>query len=254
MAKLALSATIVARNEELKIKKCLSSIAPLVDEIIFIHDGKCEDTTLEIAKEYTDRIFTRDYVGEAEPHRKFAIAQARHNWILQIDADEFLTKEMAKILPRLVKNKNISGYSFRWNVSYADEKPRYNHKLALYQKDHIRLFHGIPHEVVSLEGKIKPLDNIELGHNRTRSREKTRHNTQQWPIIHGKYLEEYKFRRFPSLLLPFGYLFYPLLGTIISLFRGTIALTEIFSCFDYHLRLWHSFSRHRLKRVLGKRQ
>jgi glycosyltransferase involved in cell wall biosynthesis len=253
MTKLPISATIVARNEERKIKRCLSSIAPLVSEIIFIHDGKCEDLTIDIARGYTERIFIRDYVGEAEPHRKFAISKARHNWILQIDADEFLTAQMAKLLPRLVKTKGISGYGFRWNVSYSDERPRYNHKLALYQKDHIRLFHGIPHEVVSLNGKVKILDSIELGHNRTRSREKTHHNTRQWPIIHGRYLEEYKFRRFPTILLPLGYLFYPLLGTIISLFRRTIALKEAFGCLDYHIRLWHSFTQHRLKRLFGKK-
>ena len=254
MTRLPISATIVARNEERKIKRCLSSIAPSVSEIIFVHDGKCEDTTLEIARNYTDKIFIRDYVGEAEPHRKFAISRARHNWILQIDADEFLTKPMARIIPRLIKDKNISGYSFRWNVSYTDEKPRYNNKLALYQKGSIRLFHGIPHEVVSLDGRIKVLNSIELGHNRTRSREKTTHNTRQWPIIHGKYLEEYKFRRFPALLLPLGYIFYPLTGTAVSLLRGTISLKESSGCFDYHLRLWHSFSLHRLKRIKGKNQ
>ena len=252
MAKLAISAAIVARNEERKIERCLSSIVKVVSEIIFIHDGKCDDLTIEIARRYTNKIFIRDYVGEAEPHRKFAISKARHNWILQLDADEFLTKPMAKILPQLIKNMDISGYSFRWNSSYTDEKPLYNNKLALYQKSSIRLFHGIPHEVVSLAGRIKALNSIELGHNRTRSREKTYHNTKRWPIIQGRYLEEYKFQNLPAFLLPLGYLFYPLLGAIISLFRGTLALKDVFGNFDYHLRVWHSFSRYRLKSIRGR--
>jgi len=159
---------------------------------------------------------------------------------------------MIKIIPDLIKKDDVSGYMFRWNVSYADEKPRFNHKLALYQKNKIKLFYGIPHEVVSLTGEVVTLKNIELGHNRTRSSQKTRHNSYEWPKIHGEYLERYKFRRIPQILLPFGYLIYPLLSTLASLLKGTIAARDFFGCFDYHLRLWHSFYLHRIGKKAGK--
>ncbi len=247
-----ISATIVARNEETKIGACLQSIRKVADEIIFVHDGNCEDSTLKIAGKYGCKIFVRPYVGEAEPHRRFAIAKASNNWILQIDADEFLTTPLASRIPALVADSSVSGYRFRWNVSYTDEKPRYNPKLILYRKDKIRLFYGIPHEVVSLSGKIVTIDSLELGHNRTRSAQKTHHNTKQWPRIHGKYMEKYKFRNIPFFLLPFGYLFYPLLSTIVSLIRGTTYIKDAPGCFDYHFRLWHSFFTARLARLADK--
>jgi glycosyltransferase involved in cell wall biosynthesis len=247
--KLPISATIVARNEEQKIERCLSSLSPLVDEIVFVHDGRCEDTTLEIARQHSCRIFIRDYVGEAEPHRRFAIGQCRNTWILQIDADEYLTGSLQEALPGLIASRSVSGYRFLWNVSYSDVPKRYNMKLALYRKDRIRKFHGIPHEVVAMEGKIQDRKELELGHDRTRTRQKTEHNANEWPRIHGRYLERYKFRRLPSLMLAPGYLMYPILGTGLSLVRGTIAAREIPACFDYHLKLWDSFSKERRKRL-----
>lgn len=243
-----ISATIVARNEEQKIGKCLSSIKPVVDEIIFIHDGKCEDSTLQIARRFTKEVFVREYVGEAEPHRRFAIEQASHDWILQIDADEYLTPELAENIPSLIKDDSVSGYKFKWNVSYAGDKPHFNPKLILYRKSKIGQFHGIPHEVVGVSGKIVTLSGLELGHNRTRSRQKVEHNTKEWPKIHGRYLEEHKYRAYPTFLLPLGYLFYPLLGTSISLLRGTLSLRDVLGNLDYHCRVWRSFSEHRLER------
>jgi glycosyltransferase involved in cell wall biosynthesis len=252
MGKLPISATIVARNEEQKIARCLKSLTKLVDEIIFIHDGRCADSTLKIVRKYTKRISVRPYVGEAEPHRKFAISQANHSWILQIDADEYLTLGLAEALPKLIKDQEISGYRFRWNVSYQGEKPRYNQKLSLYKKDRIKQFYGIPHEVVTLTGRILSLEDIELGHDRTKSRIKTLHDTREWPKIHGKYLEEYKFRNLPDFILPIGYVFYPLLSTGLSIIKQTISPKEAFGCFDYHFRLWHSFCLHRYKRKGGR--
>jgi len=91
-----ISACVVARNEERLIGRCLASFADLVDEIVFVHDGECEDRTLEIAKEYGCRIFERPLRGHADASKVFAFAQTRHEWILGVDADEFLSEGLAR--------------------------------------------------------------------------------------------------------------------------------------------------------------
>lgn len=45
----SISACLVVRNEEAVIERCLESLAGVVDEIVLVHDGECEDRTLEIA-------------------------------------------------------------------------------------------------------------------------------------------------------------------------------------------------------------
>ena len=77
-----ISACLVVYNEEKIIKNCLASIKDAVDEIIVVHDGECIDKTLEICKSYTNKIFIKQHIGEAEPHRPFGFKQATGDWIL----------------------------------------------------------------------------------------------------------------------------------------------------------------------------
>lgn len=108
------SACIVIKNEGKLLSRCLSSIKDAVDEIILVHDGPCSDNSLEIAKKYKAKIFIRPIVGVAEPHRPFSYTKASGDWILQIDADEYLSERAQKELPKLILEKNIDAYSFAW--------------------------------------------------------------------------------------------------------------------------------------------
>jgi glycosyltransferase involved in cell wall biosynthesis len=56
-----------------------------------------DDKTVEIAKEYTEKIYFFERVGYVEPARQFALEKATHEWILVVDADE--------LVPLKLKNK-----------------------------------------------------------------------------------------------------------------------------------------------------
>src|ERR1051325_4634117 len=79
------SAIIVCFNEEDNIRACLESVA-WCDEIVVV-DARSEDRTLDIVREFTDRIFVRDWPGYRE-QKQFALDQARLEWVLNLDADE----------------------------------------------------------------------------------------------------------------------------------------------------------------------
>ena len=87
-----ISACLVVHNEEKVIRRCLDSIKNVVDEIIVVHDGPCTDKTMEIAREYGAKIYEQPFNGEAEKHRPFSYRMTSGAWILQIDADEYLSK------------------------------------------------------------------------------------------------------------------------------------------------------------------
>jgi glycosyltransferase involved in cell wall biosynthesis len=151
-----ISACLVLHNEEKLIRRCLASIKDVVDEIIVVHDGKSQDKTLEICQEYGAKIFVRDYIGEAEPHRPFSFKQAKHEWILQIDADEFLSQSLRQNIKELILNKEVAGYEFFWPIWDGEKKisSSWPHKRCLYRKKAIS-FLGIPHFVVEINGITK---------------------------------------------------------------------------------------------------
>jgi glycosyltransferase involved in cell wall biosynthesis len=144
----SVSACLVARHEEAVIERCLASLDGVVDEIVFVHDGECEDRTLEIAERHGCRIFVRPLVGHAEASTVFAYQQARGEWILSLDADEYLSDQLRQGLGELTRNREINGYELlwpRWNGErYITEKGPY--KLALFRRASLHLvglIHGI---------------------------------------------------------------------------------------------------------------
>lgn len=157
VAKNSISACLVVHNEEKLIRRCLESIKDVVDEIIVIHDGPCGDKTLKIARKYTNNIFVYPFVGVAEPHRVFGYKKAIGNWILSIDADEFLSEELRKNLRKLVKTKGADAYTFIWPI-WRPEKKKYltknsPHKWALFRKSKM-YFLGFPNQHPFTYGKL----------------------------------------------------------------------------------------------------
>lgn len=87
---MSVSVVMIVKNEESVLARCLDSVRE-ADEIVICDTGST-DRTLEIARQYTDKVFT-DYVWEDHfaNARNHAKAKATGEWILSIDADEYLT-------------------------------------------------------------------------------------------------------------------------------------------------------------------
>ena len=62
LVKEKISVFIICMNEERIIEKCLSQATKIADEIILVDSGST-DSTLEIAKNYTDKVFHQDWLG-----------------------------------------------------------------------------------------------------------------------------------------------------------------------------------------------
>ncbi len=88
-----ISAVIVAHNEEKKIADCLRSL-DFVDEIVVVLD-KCTDGTKAIVQNFTNKIIEGSWKIEGA-RRNVAVSAATGDWILEIDADERISKELAQ--------------------------------------------------------------------------------------------------------------------------------------------------------------
>ena len=88
----ALSALVVARNEEAQLADCLARLG-FADELVVVLD-RCTDRSREIASQFADRIV--EGAWEREGARRHAgIDACRGDWILEVDADERVGPELA---------------------------------------------------------------------------------------------------------------------------------------------------------------
>lgn len=185
-----ISACLVTYNEEKVIGQCLSSLKGLVSEIIVVHDGQCSDRTIEIAKEYTDKVFVRAHVGVADEHRPFAMNQATGEWILRIDPDEFFDSVDIDKIRLLTTNDKVDGYIFKWEMWNGTKAVYFKglEKFCLFRKKSSH-FIGIPHQVDAVDGKIERV-NITLHHrppyNNIAWKSFLKKN-KSWIPVHAKY-------------------------------------------------------------------
>jgi glycosyltransferase involved in cell wall biosynthesis len=115
-----ISALIVARNEETKIRNTLESLS-FTDEIIVILD-RSNDGTLKICKAYTSKIFKGSWLSEGE-RRNFGIKKCNYDWILEVDADEIISKSLAKEIKSNLRNNSINDFHYIKLLNYVGEKP-----------------------------------------------------------------------------------------------------------------------------------
>jgi glycosyltransferase involved in cell wall biosynthesis len=160
----SISACLVLRNEEAVVERCLASLDGVVDEIVVVHDGECEDATLEIAERLGCRIYVRPLVGHAEASTVFAYEQARGEWIVSIDADEYLSDALRDGLHELVRAEDVNGYELLWRMwdgeRYITENGPY--KLALFRRRHVHLL-GMIHGVEQVDAPVRRVQ-LQLEH------------------------------------------------------------------------------------------
>tara|TARA_B100000242_G_C43018596_1_gene473879 strand:+ start:374 stop:1132 length:759 start_codon:yes stop_codon:yes gene_type:complete len=113
-----ISALVIARNEEKNIIKCLESLK-FADEIIVVLD-RSSDRTEEYSKIYTKKTFSGNWEFEGD-RRNFGITKCSHEWILEIDADEIISKQLAKEI-KIKINQNKYDYFYIKLINYIYKK------------------------------------------------------------------------------------------------------------------------------------
>lgn len=98
-----ISVCIITKNEVENLKKCLEALKPYPFEIVVTDTGS-EDDSLKVARQYTDRVYEFEWIGDFSAARNFCVSQASHNTILSLDTDEFIRPFDWEALQEAVEN------------------------------------------------------------------------------------------------------------------------------------------------------
>ena len=160
-----ISSIIIAKNEELNIKRCIESQLKCIDEIIVIVDEESDDKTLEIVKSYPEvKCSVKKWQGYAKT-KQYAVSLTSNDWILWIDADEELTTGLSKEITEY-KNKSpeYTAYSFprkafflgRW-IKHSGWYP--GRVTRIFNKNRAEFDEKDVHENLIVHGQIGELNN-----------------------------------------------------------------------------------------------
>jgi len=155
-----ISAAIICFNEEPNIRECLKSVS-WCDEIVVVDSGST-DRTVEIAREFTDRVHHRPWPGYVEQVR-FAMEQTTGEWIFCLDADERCTSELREELLREIPNAaSLAGFEVPRHVEYLGRWIRHggwypDWKLRIVRRGHARCEGREPHYGLKPEGPTRRL-------------------------------------------------------------------------------------------------
>ena len=155
-----ISATIITHNEAANIARAIRSL-DCADEILVVDSGST-DATVKIASELGARTIIHRWEGFAA-QKSFAVAQASHEWILSLDADEELNEDArAAIRDWKQSAPPVGAYRFarraqylgRW-ILHSGWYPDW--KIRLFDRSKARWVGDYVHESVVAEGPVETM-------------------------------------------------------------------------------------------------
>lgn len=151
-----LSVVVLTKNEEDRIKACLESVK-WADEIIVVDNGS-QDNTLQVAKEYTDKIFKVN-LHDFAAWRNFAVEKTSGDWMLFIDPDERVLLPLKKEIEALISFSDFSAYAIsRKNIIFGTEvkyRPFWpDWVIRLLKKSDFDSWLGKVHEYPKFRGEL----------------------------------------------------------------------------------------------------
>ncbi len=155
-----LSAVLITLNAAGQLEPCLRSLA-FCDEIVVIDSGSTDDTVY-LAERHGARVIQSEWRGYG-PQKQFAVSQAKHDWVLCIDADERVSEALQKSIVTALGAQLFHAYRFarcnRFMGRYLRHGEGYpDRSLRLFDRRHARWSDDPVHEKVVTEVSIGLLD------------------------------------------------------------------------------------------------
>ena len=153
------SAVIITLNAATQLAPCLQSVA-FADEILVVDCGS-DDDTLMLAEKYRARVVHQDWLGYGA-QKQFAITQARHDWVLCLDADERVSEPLHAAIEMALTSPAAQGFEIarrnrflgRW-LKHGEGYPDWS--LRLFHRGHGHWSNDSVHEKVALDSAVARL-------------------------------------------------------------------------------------------------
>jgi glycosyltransferase involved in cell wall biosynthesis len=148
-----LSAVIITFNEERNVVRCLDSLRGVADEIVVVDSGST-DGTRALCQARGARVLVRPFDGFTA-QKNFAVEQARHDHVLSLDADEWLSPQLRASILAARADWRADGYEFNRLNHYGARPIRScgwypDRKVRLWDRRRGRWEGGLVHETVAM--------------------------------------------------------------------------------------------------------
>ena len=168
---MSLSVIIIAKNEARDIEDCLRSV-DFADEIIVV-DSESTDETCAIAEKYTPHVHSVPWKGFG-PQKNHALDLATSDWILSLDCDERVSKQLREQLTTAMAQPDVAAYMVRFRSSYCGHFMRFGdwggeRKLRIFRRDAGRFDDAPVHEKIIIDGQVRTIGGT-IDHYSVRSR------------------------------------------------------------------------------------
>lgn len=185
-----ISGVVIAKNAENLVADCLESLS-FCDEIIVVDAGS-DDRTREVAERLGASVFEHKS-QDFSKLRNFGLQKAKGEWILYVDTDERVTRELVHDIKYQVANKQslslrdgkykdiIAAFKVRRKNFYLGnhEWPHIEKIERLFKKTHLKGWQGEIHESPIINGKVGELEGFLL-HYTHRDLESMLEKTIEW--------------------------------------------------------------------------
>ncbi len=181
--KTAISAVIIAKNEEARIGNCLKHLT-WVDEIILVDNGSA-DKTRDIAAKYGASVIgavQKDFAAV----RELGLSHATGAWVLYVDADETITGPLAAEIKKTIRRPKANAYFIKRDTYFLGHHWPYKDMVErLFLKKALKGWHGRLHETPVYEGVSGMLAHAMI-HRTHRSLEEMLAKTNDWSVVEAE--------------------------------------------------------------------
>ncbi len=159
----AVSACVIARDAERTLGRCLASLA-WVDDCVVVVDERSADGSEAVARAAGARVFRRPFVGQAD-QKNFALARAKGDWVVALDADEALSDALSRSLRAFFDRDGAGADGAAANrltrhlgrdLRHGDFHPDW--QVRVFRRDRGRWRGREPHPAVALDGRCARLE------------------------------------------------------------------------------------------------
>ena len=150
-----ISACLITKNNQSTLAECLASLYPYNLEIVIADTGST-DKTVEIARQFTDKVYHFDWVNDFAAARNFAASKASFDYILTLDSDERLvggSKEELQQFFTTNDTKKTVGLYKAVNILNSGKKQSQviNNVIRVYDRRYCKYYYQVHEQVGSIE-------------------------------------------------------------------------------------------------------
>lgn len=127
-----LSVVLAVYNEEQNLKDCLDCIKEIASEIVIV-DGGSTDKTVEVAKSFGAKIIETNNPPIFHINKQKALDAAKYEWILQLDADERVTKKSCQEILKVIEMDQVELEKYQSDLK--DKRLFLRHQKLLEERD-----------------------------------------------------------------------------------------------------------------------